>query len=129
MNKTDPRLYILMRTDMESMNAGKAMAQAAHAANAFVDKARGSAVDISDWTRQTKQAFGTTITLAVPSEDEMTKTVLIADAMGYLADVIHDPTYPVRDGYVTHLLPINTCAYVFSPNGSPWFLSSLSLHT
>lgn len=124
----DARLYILMRTDMASMNAGKAMAQAAHAANAFVEKARFQAVDISDWTRQTRQAFGTTLTLAVPTEDDMTKLVLVADSMGYLADVVHDPTYPIRDGEVTHLLPINTCAYVYSPDGSPWFLSTLPLH-
>ena len=29
-------LYILMRTDMDSLNPGKAMAQASHASNAFV---------------------------------------------------------------------------------------------
>ena len=31
-----PVLYILMRTDMNSMNPGKAMAQASHASNAFI---------------------------------------------------------------------------------------------
>ena len=31
-----PVLYILMRTDMDSMNPGKAMAQASHASNQFV---------------------------------------------------------------------------------------------
>ena len=31
-----PVLYILMRKDLKSMNPGKAMAQASHAANAFV---------------------------------------------------------------------------------------------
>ena len=31
-----PVLYILMRTDMTSLNAGKAMAQASHATNAFI---------------------------------------------------------------------------------------------
>ena len=34
-----PVLYILMRTDMDSMNPGKAMAQASHASNAFVSNA------------------------------------------------------------------------------------------
>lgn len=124
----DPRLYILMRTDLASMNPGKGMAQAAHAANAFVEKARFFGKNISAWTQQTQQAFGTTLTLAVDNEDDMEKLVLTADATGYLADMILDPTYPVRDGGVTHLLPINTCAYVYSPDGSPWFLSTLPLH-
>ena len=31
-----PLLYILMRNDMDSMNPGKAMAQASHASNQFV---------------------------------------------------------------------------------------------
>ena len=33
--ETEPVLYILMRSDMVSLNPGKAMAQAAHAANCF----------------------------------------------------------------------------------------------
>ena len=32
-------LYILMRQDLPSMNAGKAMAQASHASNAFIYEA------------------------------------------------------------------------------------------
>ena len=37
-----PVLYILMRNDMKSMNPGKAMAQASHASNAFVNTASDS---------------------------------------------------------------------------------------
>ena len=37
----NPILYILMRTDMTSLNAGKAMAQASHATNAFIQESDG----------------------------------------------------------------------------------------
>lgn len=139
----DPRLYILMRTDLASLNSGKGMAQAAHAANAvmmaYMQSKRRLHQHVQEpvpswhnpfqaWMAQTDQGFGTTLTLAVDNEDAMEKLVLTADAMGYLADMILDPSYPVRDGGVTHLLPINTCAYIFSPDGSPWFLSTLPLH-
>ena len=33
-------LYILMRNDLVSLNAGKAMAQASHASNAFINNAQ-----------------------------------------------------------------------------------------
>ena len=36
--ETYPVLYIIMRNDLDSMNPGKAMAQASHASNAFVTK-------------------------------------------------------------------------------------------
>jgi len=135
----DPRLYILMRTDMASMNPGKGMAQAAHAANAFVgdmeDFARNGPIEGSQhtqafraWAQQTAQNFGVTYTLAVPDEVTMENTVKMARMLHYPADVIFDPTYPVRDGLVTHLIPVYTCAYVFSPDGAPRFLSKFDLH-
>jgi hypothetical protein len=36
--------------------------------------------------------------------------------MEYIADVVHDPTYPILDGEVVHHIPLDTCAYVFVPN-------------
>lgn len=119
----EPALYILMRTDMASMNAGKAMAQAAHAANAFIHTSamqfpegdHQDYADISAWQHQTAQGFGVTLTLAVPTEKEMKEAVWAAIEDGFIADTVHDPTYPVRDGEVTHLLPVDTCAYVFTP--------------
>lgn len=114
----DPRLYILMRTDMDSMNAGKAMAQAAHAANVFqtlcADGAWGSDT-YNAWFTQTLHGFGTTITLAVPSEKELFAQIQRAEELHLMASVVHDPTYPVRDGKVTHLIPVNTCGFVFVP--------------
>lgn len=59
----DNRLYILMRTDLQSMTPGRAMAQASHASNAFIHK-HGGRPDVKEWQRQTKQGFGTVIVLA-----------------------------------------------------------------
>ena len=47
-------LYILMRTDMDSMNPGKAMAQASHASNTFVFRF-GKENLVKQWQGETKQ--------------------------------------------------------------------------
>lgn len=117
----DPRLYILMRTDLVSMNSGKGMAQAAHASNAFVHHVNNAVKTVTDdtfvhvWQKQTPQGFGTTIVLAVPDEKTMQELVESAIADGFFAGIVHDPGYPVRDGRVTHEIPLNTCAYIFLP--------------
>lgn len=102
-----------MRYDMDSMNPGKAMAQAAHASNAFIHE-HPNAPGVDEWANETKQGFGTTIVLAV-TEVEMKET--IEDIHGERVapcNIVHDPSYPVRDGAITHHLPIDTCAYVFA---------------
>lgn len=130
----DPRLYVLMRTDMESMNAGKAMAQSAHAANMFQtlcgDESRGLGA-YNAWFTQTSQGFGTTIVLAVSSESELFTQIQRAKDLHLMAGIVHDPTYPVRDGAVTHLIPVNTCGFVFVPEpelAARTFLGELNLH-
>lgn len=142
-----PTLYILMRTDMASMNSGKAQAQAAHAANVFTYRhAPKNLEGFDQWTGdlnvfgfpeeepdsliQSKGA-GTTITLAVGSERELREIVMAAREDGFAAALYEDKTYPVRDGAVTHLIPVVTCGYVFSPcrhNARPSCLAGLSLH-
>lgn len=126
---TAPTLYILMRNDMESMNAGKAMAQASHASNAFIhanavtidrpvleneftDAEKATFELIKDWQHETEQGFGTVLVLAV-NEKQMNQAVETAKEFGFVAGVVHDPTYPLRDGKTTHFLPVDTCAYVF----------------
>jgi peptidyl-tRNA hydrolase len=122
----DPILYILMRTDLASLNPGKAMAQAAHAQAAFskkiVQKYGGAGFLGGEWCRETEQGFGTTIVLAIPSEADLLKVV---DEARYVqipgtrkfvsAEVIFDPSYPVQDGRVVHFLHMATCGYVFGP--------------
>ena len=111
-----PVLYILMRNDLPSMNAGKAMAQASHASNAFVFAqikamlkhplktvrdfynvfilGKGDTTFIK-WVHSTTQGFGTVLVLAV-DERQMRSTVSVAHMLGFATDVIHDPTYPIR---------------------------------
>lgn len=108
----EPVLYILMRSDLESLNPGKAVAQGAHAANQFVHY-----VDVSDplygqWANSTPDGFGTTITLDVTG-DILPMVVEFAKQAGFYAGVTHDPSYPLRDGAVLHLLPLDTCGYIF----------------
>lgn len=110
-------LYILLRNDMDSLSSGKASAQAAHAANAvknhILTKVKDKAVieDFSFWETQTSQGFGTTIVLGA-NEQEMRSLVEILSKT-YIAGIVHDPTYPVKDGNIMHLIPVDTCAYVY----------------
>ena len=107
-------LYILMRTDMDSMNPGKACAQAAHAANHFVRWCESEHEEIlSKWWQQTGRGFGTTIVLGVQDGDMLDECVSKARSTGYLSGSVRDPSYPVQDGLVTHLLDITTCGWVF----------------
>ena len=110
----NPVLYILMRNDMESMNTGKAVAQGAHAANQFThDYGENDPPDelFEHWKRQA-DGFGTTVCLAV-NENLLHRVVEFASQAGFKAGITHDPSYPLRDGQVTHLLPLDTCGYVF----------------
>lgn len=106
-----PYLYILMRSDLDSLNPGKMVAQGAHAANQFVFEMDSSAL-FEQWQTSTPQGFGVTITLDVSGE-QLPLVVDAAKRMNLTAGVTHDPSYPLQDGAVTHLLPLDTCGYVF----------------
>ena len=146
----NPIFYVLMRNDLASLNSGKAMAQAAHAGNAVdahfelemqitsassspVDKAKASELSTAfyHWKGQTSQGFGTTIVLA-GSMAKIKTAIEWLKRNDFLADVIHDPTYPLVDGSVTHLIPLDTCAYIFAPNKDDQYLrmvlNSYELH-
>ena len=114
-----PVLYILMRTDLDSMNPGKAMAQASHAGSTFVHNAEpGYNVDeelFNAWQKETKQGFGTVLVLGV-TEVQMRTAVAVAESFGvdkFPCEIIHDPTYPLQDGDTTHFIPVDTCGYIF----------------
>lgn len=84
------RLYILMRTDLPSMNPGRAMAQAAHAANQFVHE-YGKQMAIKTWQKDAN-GFGTTICLA-SRKYEIEAIVEMASERGICAGLVYDPTY------------------------------------
>lgn len=123
---SDVYLYILMRTDLASMNPGKAVAQGAHAANQCVFEALKGGHDpvmalLREWEAQTSAGFGTTITLGVNGQ-QLAQTISLAQALGFHAGVTHDPTYPLVDGQVVHLLPLDTCGYVLARKDDMSFL-------
>ena len=108
-----PVLYILMRTDMDSMNPGKAMAQASHASNAFVSNAEpGYNIDeelFNAWQGSTTQGFGTVLVLGV-NEAQMRTAVQIAESFGvdkFPCDIIHCLLYtsPSPRDYAASRMP------------------------
>ena len=128
----NPVFYILMRDDLASMNPGKAMAQASHAYGAL-RKAIKSKLNIQrdfiNWMNTTEQDFGTTVVLAGKgSTIDMVVKKAKKDIL-MCADWVHDPTYPVRDGNVTHLIPLYTCAFIFGEQSEIREMTySLKLH-
>lgn len=116
----EPKLYIVMRTDMESMTPGKGMAQAAHAANVFtteMDKIIAGQQH-PEYIAVYKKwrgsfGFGTTIVLDGGTHSRMCAIVNDAAAYGFPAGIVHDPGYPVKDGETFHKIPVDTCGYVF----------------
>lgn len=105
-------LYILMRTDLASLNPGKACAQATHAANQCVAEATGvAAQQIGEWSGA--RGFGTCIVVAIRDPDDMRAIVRAAKGASIHAGVTHDPEYPLLDGDFMHIIPLDTCAYLF----------------
>ncbi len=145
-------LYILMRTDLPSMNAGKAMAQASHASNAFTFKqietcnphANEAAME---WTNETTQGFGTVLVLGV-NESELRLAISQAEYSGLPAELIVDPSYPYKvTGEVARLISSDeiyegnkeytlyrkeiTCGYIFGEKDDAnlkGIVGSLKLH-
>lgn len=124
-------LYLVPRTDLQSMNAGKMAAQACHGqryADSILGCPQGTALARShgwsdsnhaayqDWCRETPQGFGTTIVLAGGTCENLHAVVSEARALGLAAGVVHDPSYPVQDGSVFHHIPLDTVAWVFVPS-------------
>lgn len=108
------KLYIIMRSDMESHTNGKKMAQASHASNAFVHYANEVGHDISLWTNSTTQGCGTVLVLdggAIYAD--VTYAIKRLSRQNYLCGIFTDPTYPVMDGTIVHYVNVETCAWVY----------------
>ena len=109
-----PVLYILLRTDLPSMNCGKACAQASHASNAFVKMAKDDLAEkrrklFELWQNETDQGFGTVIVLAA-TRSELASAVDNARFKMFVAGEVVDPTYPykVENGEIAKLIPTTT---------------------
>lgn len=151
-------LYVLVRQDLPSLNPGKAMAQVAHAANAFIFKwAHKKIPGINLW--QGKEGFGTTIVLSIPNIIQL-NNILLDNVVGQLktnAGIpfghVLDNTYPYivnseilplidaklhtqnpiikENGQVICFRKEITCGYLFIDKTNPEqfkIVSELSLH-
>ena len=115
-------LYILVRTDLDSMNSGKGIAQGSHASNKFTYLGNKLGKDqlrlktqIEEWEAVSGQGFGTVLTLGV-SLAQLETAITIATDVGLFASVVHDDSYPIKDGDNVHHIPLDTCGFVFVPN-------------
>lgn len=134
-DETIPVLYLLPRTDMESMNPGKAMAHTAHAANAFVHEmqrriatddlpeGRGLRSLFEAWQASTSQGFGTTIVLQATYEQAGTVVgACWPDSWtGIGSGWSKDPTYPyILSAEAAALVPetVDTLPRVPRPDGT-----------
>ena len=100
-----PVLYILMRTDLDSMNPGKAMAQASHASNAFVHNVKTKVEQSSKpnelyekWAGPSfggaiSQGFGTVLVIGVTGK-ELRDTVDQSKGIVNTSGLVTDPSYP-----------------------------------
>ena len=138
------KLYILMRNDIQSMNPGKAMAQAAHASNEFVGNYGDLDTVRNNWMGsnphiEAKRHFGTTIVLAVNYE-QLISVLELAFTKKVPCGQVWDETYPFQttheiasliphdrqsapaiykdNGQVTMFRNELTCGYVFVVDGS-----------
>lgn len=107
-----------MRTDLPSMNPGKAMAQASHASNKFVfDLKNKNTNSLSPetellygqgklWQYQTDQGFGTVLVLGCELKDIENLMSLGQSSMSnYFCGTVVDPTYPyIVDNEIAGLL-------------------------
>lgn len=115
----EPKLYIVMRKDIQDMNPGKAMAQAAHAQSdfdEFVESSKLAPLDfktaalfnaVKQWKED--RSFGVTLVLHEPLDVINQITSVIPNS-----GVTVDPTYPWRNFYGDVFVSCEvTCAWAF----------------
>lgn len=80
-----------MRNDLQSMNHGRACAQASHASNAFIQKNKNNK-NVKEWQKQTDQGFGTVIILSASSSEinDLSNKFRTAE---FPYDFVWDPEY------------------------------------
>jgi hypothetical protein len=108
----DLTVYVLVRTDLPSLNSGKAMAQVHHAGVQMVNKHRAQPL-VRDYTTQGIEQgadnFNTTIVLAATLE-QIQRVSAQANQLNHsvvVFDIVTDPSYPffVQNGEVADLIP------------------------
>lgn len=109
----DYKFYVFLRSDLDSMNTGKAAAQVSHAASDFAAKCMHTD-EYKAWCED--RTFGT----AIVKDGGNLKNLPRLEEFNILGSgMIHDPSYPIRDGKVTHLIPLDTCYWLFTDSSWP----------
>lgn len=108
--------YVLMRTDIPDYSDPKASAQVNHAGTKMViegyrKKDKHLTAMLDEWEAE-GGGFGTCIVLGVDAPT-MRQAVSMAELLDLHTGIVHDPSYPVRDGDKMASLPVDTCAYLF----------------
>lgn len=133
----DSKLYIIMRKDLQDMNPGKAMAQAAHAQadfDAYIEENCGPEYlqndtlwgSVGRWRQD--RSFGTTLVLHEP----LAVIKNIVETVQH-SGVTVDPTYPWRNFYGDVFTSSEiTCAWVFLAENAKQYdidlMSTFALH-
>lgn len=110
--------FVFVRTDMASMTRGRIAAQCMHAANQMVydienATSNKSKVLLEEWQKEAG-GFGTTFVMDAKNAQTLAGIISGLSAfVGCDTGNITDPTYPVQDGEVTHLIEVITCGYAF----------------
>lgn len=136
---TNYRLYIIPRTDMESMTPGKSMAQVSHASNQFSilmeNHGKDEIMDMTDYDSwMGSKGFGTAIILSA-SGSPRNQDILFKEAHdrlvkeGIIAGLTVDDSYSVSDGLTTHYIPnvITALFYFATPEQSRMYMPEFDL--
>jgi hypothetical protein len=121
------RLYVFIRSDLESMTVGKCAAQVAHAASQCANELYQTK-EYLDWMTEDRdgfdsdfKGFGTTIVLDGGAfKDDGTDCIPAGfekHCIGW--GEVSDPTYPIRDGKKTHHVPLRTCYWALIEKDRP----------
>ena len=113
-DQQDLAVYVLVRTDLPSMNAGKAMSQVHHSGvqmMAQYSKLMRVQDYVADGVAQGAAYFNTTIVLGATLSDifERSHAALEAGEHVALCNIVTDPSYPflVENMEIAHLIPQN----------------------
>lgn len=120
-----PTLYLFIRNDVQSMTPGKGIAQGSHVTDLFektMDSARAKSERWDGHYRRWAEdgVAGRALVMGADGADFSNLAYLCRcwdeTFIGH-SDILHgsytDPTYPVRDGAVTHLVPFNSAMFIF----------------
>lgn len=99
-------LYVMVRNDVDSLTPGKIAAQVNHAGTHFLWK-YGHLATVEEWIGD--RGFGRVIVLSAYPHD----ITEFCNPEGNIAGIIVDPSFPVKDGLVTHHVEMMTCGYIF----------------